>query len=102
MKAILLMTVLAGGVFLYLKSCVEPRPIEGLSDPLVKMEEARKVAERKAGTADLAVYQAAVDQFKASEDRLPESFQELKEKGYISDIPGDLKYDAETGSVSAK
>ena len=102
MKTILWAALLAGGVYVYLHSCVKAGPIEGLSEPITKMEEGRKAAERKAGAADLAVYQAAVDQFKASEDRLPASFQELKEKGYISDIPTDLSYDPETGTVTAK
>ena len=48
------------------------------------------------------MYQDAVDRFKASEDRLPVSFQELKDKGYIESVPGDLAYDPETGVVSRK
>ena len=102
MKPVLIMALLGLGVFLYLKACVKAGPMEGFSQPVAKMEEGRKSAERKAEAADLTEYQSAVDRFKTTEERLPLSFQEMKDKGYIADIPGDLSYDPATGVVSKK
>ena len=96
------MALLALGVLFYLKACVKPGPMEGFSEPVAKMEEGRKSAEKKAAAADLQEYQGAVDRFRAAEDRYPASFQELKDKDYIQSIPGDLAYDPETGVVSRK
>ena len=102
MKPFVLMGLLALGVIFYFKACVKSGPIEGFSEPVTKMEEGKKSAEAKAATADMQEYQNAVDRFRATEDRFPYSFQELKDKNYIESVPGDLNYDPATGVVSRK
>ena len=102
MKKLALLVLLGAGVFFFFKSCIRPAPVQEITDTAAKMDRARASAEEKARVSDRGVYQRAVDNFKTNEDRLPESFQEMKDKGYIGDVPSDLSYDPETGVVSSK
>ena len=66
---------------------------DNLKTSVDKTEDAKK-------TANLATLRDAISQFKSSENRNPESLQELVQKGFLSSIPsGNFDYDNKTGEV---
>jgi type VI protein secretion system component VasK len=66
---------------------------DNLKTSVDKAEDAKK-------TANLAIVRDAITQFKSSENRNPESLQELVQKGFLSSIPsGNYDYDKNTGEI---
>jgi hypothetical protein len=51
--------------------------------------------------AKLPELKSAVQQFLASKGRLPASLDEVKEAGFIQDVPTGVSYDPATGSVTS-
>ena len=70
-------------------------------DYLAAQGQAKKHSE---GTASLAQVQQALQQFRASEDRWPESLEELVRSGFLAKVPAmptgqRLAYDPRSGTV---
>jgi hypothetical protein len=65
--------------------------------------QARHIEDKARDTVDMANVlqtQNAVDGFNASKGRLPATLDELKDEGFVQNVPPGLAYDPATGKVS--
>lgn len=79
------------------------KPEKKPDNAVVKYAEGLKSSEEKAkeakDTANLAIIQSAISQFRGSQGRYPDSLQELADKGFIQNVPQGISYDKETGEA---
>ena len=59
-------------------------------------------AEGARDESDLAVLRRAVQRFQAEKERLPVDLEELREQGYIEQVPAGVVYEPAMGAVSAR
>jgi ABC-type microcin C transport system permease subunit YejB len=100
---IIVLIIVVAGWFIVKQIAPKAKP----DDVITKYGNTLKTDEDKAKaaafTADAAILQGAVNSYRASNGKAPESLQELVEKGFLSHIPpGDFTYDAGTGAVGTK
>ncbi len=100
MKALGILTVVIAmlvSLFLVLRPGAGPDAPTAQNAPALveKAEGARDVS-------NLAVLRGAVQRFQAEKDRLPSGLEELREQGYIEQVPTSVAYDPVTGALSAR
>lgn len=98
MKAVGILTVLIAmlvSLILFLRPGASPEAGTPQNAPAIveKAKDARDVA-------DLAVLKGVIQNFQAEKERLPVSLDELKELGYINQVPVNVVYDPASGALS--
>jgi competence protein ComGC len=100
-KLLIILIVAAVGWFIvrtYMPGLLKPSKTILEAGNGLKSDEDR--AKEAAITANLAVLQSAIVQYKGTQGTNPASLQDLVDKKYIQSIPaGDWKYNAQTGEL---
>jgi competence protein ComGC len=77
------------------------RPGEGPQSPTAANAPALvEKARGAANAAEISNLMRTIQNFKTEHERLPQSLQELVDKGYLDRVPHDVAYDPATGQLS--
>lgn len=97
---VIIVLIIAAAGFVYINYVPKSKPDNAVTQYADNLKTSVDKAEDAKNAANLAVLKEAISQFKSSQNRNPDSLQELVQKGFLSSIPaGDYDYDKNTGEV---
>ncbi len=97
MKKLLILIIAVAGIYFFAKHYAGPD--ETTVEIAQNMKGKIDKSERVVLEVKLREVKSSVQSFRGSEGRLPDSLQELVDKGYIGRIPEGISYDPESGKV---
>lgn len=100
MKYIFYAGIVFGLIYAGVKYFAGDGPSKPVTETVSKLRQSKIKALAAKSVSELIQVKSAVQNFRVTEGRLPKSLGELKDKGYVGTIPGDLSYDPATGDVS--
>ncbi len=100
MKKLLILIIAVAGIYFFAKHYAGPD--ETTVEIARNMKSNIDKADRVALEVNLREVKSSVQSFRGSEGRLPDSLQELVDKGYIGRVLEGISYDSESGKVDYK